>query len=162
MNILDAAALTVRDYPGGTAAMAQRLGKSVHSLRHELTGDGTAKLGVLDAEQITHFAQQVHAPNALAYINALCANVGGMYVPMPAALDLTSDDCLRGLGESAKEFAELCAIVSKSLADGSISDNELADIERASGELMASIQSLGVALSARNLAGKPASLRAVG
>lgn len=49
MNVLDAAALVVDEYPGGACALGPRLGKSGGTLAHELHGQGTAKLGLLTA-----------------------------------------------------------------------------------------------------------------
>ncbi len=42
----------------------------------------------------------------------------------------SGDDCLVRMGDTAREFGELCTEVSKDLGDGKISDNELARINR--------------------------------
>ena len=154
MNTLDAAFHLARSYPGGKEALAHRLGKSVHTFRHELTGDGFAKLGLVDAEAMSMFAQQMKMPNALAIINSMAANLGQMVLPLPQVVDLAGGDCMRSMAESAREFAELCAEVTGSLSDGQISDNELHRIERASAELVAQLQSLNAAVSAANKSAK--------
>lgn len=156
MNSLDAAFHLARAYPGGKEALAARLGKSPHTFRHELTGDGTAKLGLIDAESMSMFALQMKMPNALAILNSMAANLGQMVLPLPQVMDLAGGDCMRGLATSAREFAELCADVTGSLADdGRISDNEMARIERSSAELIAALQSLNAAVAAANKASKP-------
>lgn len=155
MNTLDAAFHLARAYPGGKEALAARLGKSPHTFRHELTGDGTAKLGLIDAESISMFALQMKMPNALAILNSMAANLGQMVLPLPQVMDLAGGDCMRGLAESAREFAELCADVTGSLSDGRVTDNELARIERSSAELIAALQGLNAAVSAANKASKP-------
>jgi hypothetical protein len=82
-------------------------------------------------------------------------------VPLPAGFDGEPDDCMAQLAGTAREFGDLCSEVAKSLADGSISDNELARIDRESGQLIASLSSLRESLSRRNQAGKPAAEKAV-
>ena len=46
---MDAAFNVVHDYPGGAAALSERLGKGRPALSHEVKGDGSAKLGLKDA-----------------------------------------------------------------------------------------------------------------
>ena len=47
--VMDAAFNVVHDYPGGAAALSERLGKGRSALPHEVKGDGSAKLGLKDA-----------------------------------------------------------------------------------------------------------------
>ena len=153
MNLLDAAYHVVHDYPGGAQSLAPRMGKSASTLSHEVTATGTAKLGLLDAAKITDLTGD------LRLLTAFAANAGQMLVPLPGAGALVSDDCMRGLAHSAVEFGELCQEVAGSLADGSISDNELGRIDAGCGELFAAIYAMRQALAARNAAGKPGPAR---
>jgi hypothetical protein len=154
MNLLDATRITARAYPGGIEALAQRLGKSPDTLRHELSGHAQFKLGLEDACDITQLAQQTATPGALGALNAFAANCACMVVPLPPALDLGNDECLRGVAMASQEFAELLQTTMHGLADGHITDNELRAFERANGEMLASLQALALSLAARNRAGK--------
>ncbi|MFN7881804.1 MAG: phage regulatory CII family protein [bacterium] len=154
MSLLDAAYDVVHEYPGGAAAMAARLNKSPTTLCHELTRTGTAKLGLLDAKKISDFTGD------LRILQAWAVEAGQMLVPLPS-LDAGSDECLARLSGAAKEFSDLVAEVSTSVADGRVSDNELGCIQREAAELFARVHSLLLAVEQRNHAGKPAAERQV-
>ena len=158
MNLLDAARDLARNYPGRLAAMAQRLGKQPDTLRHETAGAPMYKLGIEDAQEMTLFALEVKQPNALGILNAFAANCGCMVLPMPQVLNLSGSECMRGLGETAHEFAELCTEVAESMQDGKISDNELKKIEHETSQLMAALQALNAAAVANNKATKKGSM----
>lgn len=155
MDVKDAFRAVVRAMPGGVEGVALRLGKREQTLRNELAGDGSAKLGVADAEEITLMAMQVGNAKALVGLQQLALNCGQMLVALPVLPEGVADDCMERLAVSAREFGVLCTEVATDLADGVISDNELARVEKASGELVASVHALGVALAKRNQAGKP-------
>lgn len=137
------------DYPGGVVALAPMIGKNPNSLNQELAGIGTAKLGLRDAVKMTIVTRDFRV------LDAFAVQCGRMTIPLPEMLDLESDDCMQALGQTSREFSEMCAEVCGSLSDGSISDNELARIQREGGHLVATIQSLLAAVTARNRAGKP-------
>lgn len=150
MQLLDTAYNVVHDYPGGAPSLAPRLGKSPHSLNHEIAARGTAKLGLVDACKITQLTGDMRILFAFAEVN------GHMCVPLPGTPATADSDVMRALAESSREFAELCSEVCKDLADGRISDNELARIEQARSELIAQLAHLGDAIRALNEAHKPA------
>lgn len=149
MDLRDVAANVVHDYPGGSPSLAPRIGKNATTLAHELNGTGAAKLGLLDAEKITL------RTGDLRILEAFALNCGLMLVPLPDDMGESTDDCMARLAATAREFGELCTEVSTDLADGHISDNELARIDRECGELMASLRPLREAVARRNQAGKP-------
>lgn len=148
MDLRDVAANVVHDYPGGAPSLAPRMGKNATTLAHELNGTGAAKLGLLDAEKITQ------RTGDLRILEAFALNCGQMLVPLPQALVPAGDDCMLRLATTAREFGEFCREVASSLADGSISDNELARCDRGAGELMASLRAVREALLVRNQAAK--------
>lgn len=150
MNILDAAFNVVSDYPGGASALGPRLGKRGDSLSHELKSTGTAKFGLLDAVKVTELSSDLRILQAFA---AVC---GQMVVPLPAFTP-NSSGCMARLADTAREYGELCTEVAKDLADGQISDNELARIDRETGELIASLHALRASLVDINQAAKPRS-----
>lgn len=149
MDLRDVAYDVVRDYPGGAASLAPRLGKSSTALSHEVNGTGTAKLGLLDAEKITH------RTGDMRILEAWAGNCGQMLVPLPG-VELATDDCMLRLADSAREFGDLCREVASDLADGVISDNELGRIDKECGQLIASVHALRESLAARNQATKAA------
>lgn len=149
MDVKTAAFNVAHDFEGGVVALAPMIGKNPNTLNQEVAGIGTAKLGLRDAVKMTIVS---HDFRILDAFNALC---GRMSVPLPEMLDLESDDCMRALAQTSREFSELCTEVCSSLADDSVSDNELARIQREGGQLVASLQALLLAVAARNQAGKP-------
>lgn len=156
MNLRDAAYLLVHAYPGGAESLAPRMGKSATTLSHEVKGTGTAKVGLLDAELMTEMTGN------LGILTAWATNAGQMLVPLPESISAAGGDCMLRLGDSAREFGELCREVAADLADGAITDNELARIDKECGALIASLHALRESLAARNQAGKPAAVRSVG
>ena len=149
MDLRDVAANVVHDYPGGAPSLAPRIGKNATTLAHELHGTGAAKLGLLDAEKITL------RTGDMRILEAFALNCGHMLIQLPTDLGDNPDDCMARLAATAREFGDLCTEVSTDLADGSISDNELARIDRECGALMASLRPLREALARRNQQGKP-------
>lgn len=156
MNVLDAAYHTVHDYPGGAAALALRLGKSCSSLSHEVKppAGSTAKHGLLDAVKIMQLAGDYRV------LHAIAAQCGGMFVPLPELAE--ESPCAHGVARVAREFADVMGEVASSMADAVVSDNELARIERAWGELLQAGQGMLAHIAALNEAGKPAPLRVAG
>lgn len=161
MNTQDAALQLARSLPGGIEALAVRMGKSAHSLRHELTGSGTAKLGLLDAETIGLYAQQMRAPNALAILNAMAANHNALALPLPEGVAL-GDDTFKGLADAAREFSEFIASVADAAADGQVTGNELALVDRELGDLIARAQGIRQQLAVMHEAAKPQALKVAG
>ena len=150
MDLRDVAANVVHDYPGGAPSLAPRIGKNPTTLAHELNGTGLAKLGLLDAEKITL------RTGDMRILEAFSSNCGFMVIKLPEVVaEAGVDDCLHHLAATAREFGDLCTAVGMVIADGKVSDNELARVDRECGELMASLRVLREALATRNLAGKP-------
>lgn len=157
MDVRDAFRAVVRSYPGGVAAVAQRLCKREQTLRNELAGDGTAKLGVLDAEEITLMASEVGSPQALLGLQQLALNCGQLCVPLPAALNLASANCMQRISDAAQDFSAMVASVARSVADGTVTDNELRECDDKTAALVNSCNAVSQALRQINRQGKPAS-----
>lgn len=150
MSVLDAMRQVVKSYPGRVEAMAQRMGKNPATLRHEVSGAPGYKLGAEDLGEMTSFAQEAKQDNALLALSRLAENCGQMLVPLPLANPVVDDDCMLRLADSAREFGELCKEVAGDLADGKITNNELARIDRECGELIASVYAMREAVARRN------------
>lgn len=161
MNVMDAARLVVRDYPGGAEAVAARLGKAVTSLRHELDRNyRTAKFGLEDAVTVTQLTRDTAGGPDLRIATAFAAEVGAMLIPLPEFAG--GDGDMTAMTQTIREFGEYVSRVGEALADGRITDNELASTERELGEMVQAAQRLQAMLKARNQAGKPEHLREVG
>ncbi|MDD2728190.1 phage regulatory CII family protein [Malikia sp.] len=153
MQLLDVAYHTVHDYPGGAPSLAPRMGKSPHTLNHEVTGNGSAKFGLVDAVK----ACQLTGDYRILY--AFAEACGHVCIPMPTDSAADAQGVLHQLAETSREFSELCAEVCTSAADGHISDNELERIGRERLDLMGALARLGEAVLSLNQAGKPRHLR---
>lgn len=155
MNILDTVRRQARSYPGGLEAVAFRLGKSASTFEKELRGAHGFKLGAEDAADVSAMCVEVGSEHAMAYATAVAARMNCMLVPMPADVDASDSECLRAAAETAQQAARHMAEVFAALADGQVSDNELVQVDRASGRFFAAHQTLRRLLGELNRAGKP-------
>lgn len=128
MNALDAVHHAATHAPGGIAALAPRIGKSVHTLRHELAGAPGHKLGLLDAVLIASMLGSSRLADAVAF------EAGGMYVPL--AFDAQGEP-MRDVADAMRELSELTSALAASYSDGKISANELASIEAQGADVIA-------------------------
>jgi hypothetical protein len=156
MNALDAAYHVVHDYPGGAESLGPRLKKGSTVLSAEVAGRGTAKFGLSDAVKVTQMTGDYRI------LHAFAEAVGQMCIPLPGCLADTGDDVLLALGETSREFSELCREVCQDVATGVFTDNALDRFELERGKLMADLHHLGEAFRAKNLAAKPAFIRSEG
>lgn len=117
MKLTDAAYNVVHDYPGGSASLAPRLGKSKTTLNHEVHGTGLAKLGLEDSAKITAMTGD------LRILNAFAAQCGCMVIQLPD--EAKEVNTFQQLANLAKEFADYVQTVSETIKDGRVSDNEL-------------------------------------
>jgi hypothetical protein len=144
MSVADAAFNTAHEYPyGGAEALGQRMGKS--NLSAEVNPNNTnAKLGLLDAVRLQVFARDYRILYAMA---AEC----GHYPPLPMPEGASADaPCLRQVSALAGEFAETMQVVTASLGDNRITDNELQAARRAWQALIVCGQGLMQSLEAMN------------
>lgn len=130
-------------------ALAPVVGKCPATLSNEVNPRyPTAKFGLADAMAISLWT---HDPEIL---NTFAANMGHMTIPLAA--DVPG---VEGIGPHtahlAREFADVMARVSDDLADGQVTANELAAMEREAGELITALQSLLAAIRALHVAAVP-------
>lgn len=138
MSPIDAAAKVCSEFPGGNAAMAQRLGVSVHSLRHMLNpGDGsTAKLGV---EQLMRICE---ISNDWTPLDAMELQAGRMAVPLPDPHQTGSADAFKHVTGMAGGFSGTVAAFTQAVADGKVSENELQEVQEAAMRLVREVQGM--------------------
>jgi hypothetical protein len=140
MNRLDAALLLAKRYPGGIESLAPRMGIRPDTLRKELTRQDGYKFGTDEEELLMELCEGAGVSDPLAPLTACAVNHGAMLLPLPAALVPNGGAPLERLAEEVKDFAEFTQAQAGAWADARISDNELRDLERKAGALVAVIQ----------------------
>lgn len=146
-EVLDAAFNLVHDHPGGAASLAPRVGKNPATLCHEVTGHGTAKLGLETALKLSVLTGDTRI------LNVIAAHCGCLVLPMVHQDDLDGDEVMARLGRTAKEFGDFVSEVATDARDGRINTNELRRIEREWSELVSAGQSLVAHLRAMHDSG---------
>lgn len=149
MDITDAPRYLARNYPGGAAALAVRMGMSPNTLQHQL--DPHCPGHKLGWDTVVEMSVLADDPVAL---NAFALQMRRTTLPLPD-LEMAGECVLQGVAQLTRELSDYLAHVSEALADGQVTDNELQACERELGELIAAGQHLQAVLRARNLAAKP-------
>lgn len=150
MDLLTAAFNVGHDFKGGARALAPQIGKNPNTLTSELSGVGTAKLGLQESLKMTLYTRDFRI------LDAFAAECGRGTFPLPDSLEPGEiSSSLNALAGASHEFAMLCNTVCGSLSDNKVTDNELNAIESAMGHLIAAGQVVLSAVTACNLAGKP-------
>ena len=144
MSISDAAYNVVHQYPGGAAALQLRMGKTNLSGEVNPNVKG-AKLSIEDAVTVQNLANDYRILYAMA---ADCRHF--LPLPMPDGLELADDQCIKTVSELVKESADVVTATVESLADGDVSDNDLARFDRECSELMIKMQQLRHQLACKN------------
>lgn len=154
---IDAAALVCGRYPGGTVAMAQRLGVSVTTLRHMLNpGEAsTAKLGAAQLMRICEIAAGAGVAGAWAPLDAMELQAGRMAVPLPDA-KAGGRDAVAHVTGLAQEFAGLMGSFSEAVADGRVTANELDKVRTEALSLIGQVHNLLMYAAVSHASCKPA------
>lgn len=155
-SVLDAAFNLVHDYPGGARALAPRIGKSPTTLCHELTAQGSAKLGLVDAVKLSALTGSTSVAQAFAQA------VGGVFVPGASGAAGLADGDLEAVARTMREVSEAVAVFCDAMADGRVSENELRRLDKEILQGVSCLTALGVRARTEHEAGKPGRLRAVG
>ena len=145
MNVLDAAYMLARDYPGGAQALGLRLSKP--NLSDELNPHRpAAKLGLQTAVDMEVLAGDYR----ILYAHALaCQHFPPL--PMPDAMPAEAP-CLRTLSDLSGHFVAVVQEVTGDLADNRVSDNELKRARAAWDKLLMTGQAMMHQLAAMNAA----------
>ncbi|MBB1599949.1 phage regulatory CII family protein [Variovorax sp. UMC13] len=158
--ILDALRRGVDHLPGGRPVVALRLGKSDDVTRKEISGTSPShKLGAVDALAMAVMCVEAGSPNAYDYAIAVATECGGRF-------ELASSNCDGGgtpvqrVTSLVRETSDVTTTVIDAMADGVITDNELALIEREIAEAEGVLQKLRQSARAVNFRGKPDAVRA--
>lgn len=153
---MDAAFNVVHDYPGGAAALSERLGKGRPALSHEVKGDGSAKLGLKDAVKVSILTGDTRIAQAFAQA------VGGVFVPGASAAAGLAEGDLEAVARTMREVSEAVAVFCEAMGDGRVTENELKLLEGEVLQGVGCLTALGARARAAHEAGRPGHLRAVG
>lgn len=126
MNVLDAARLTVQNYPGGAEALGPRIGMTGALLRAKLNQSDRNHLYASELELI------IDATADLRAVSELAATHGHVLQPMESAPGGDDASVLDLVLDVGKAGGELSRVICEALSDGVITKNEMAAISRAS------------------------------
>jgi len=158
MSSRDAARRLSSRMQGGNETTAVLMGVTATTWRHQLAGSGGYKLSLDNAELLTQYAIEQHVENPLEILHTFARNVGAMVIPLPD-LYATGGTSMEDLAAAAREFAEFVSVAAQAPADGRVTANELADVDRELSELIGCAQRVRASLAAMHEAGKPAAER---
>lgn len=132
--------------PGKATALAPLLEKAPGTLSREINPRyPDYKLGLLDAVKLSVLTGDRRILEAFAAeMNCLVVQV----LERPPS----AGDSFAGLGQLAKESADLVAATCEALADSKVTGNELLRLEREASELMAAVQAILAQARASHLA----------
>ncbi len=148
MNITDAAHKTVKDYPGGSEALAPRIDMSAAVLRNKVNPNNTTHhLTLAEASEI------MGVTGDHRMLHALAAEHGYTLQQMGEPASGSMLGCLLAASAAKGDLAE---ILTEALADNRITPNEAADIARACAAVQAAIVRVGQHATAAAKAGVPA------
>lgn len=155
--LLDSLQRGVNKYFGGRPALLARLclSKSDEVFRKELQGGAHHKLGAEDALAAAVACCQAQTPHCYDYAIHVAQECGGRFV-IGEAEQAPTGSPLQKIGCLTRETAHVTQSVLDALADGRISDNELAVIEDECAQAEEVLRKLKQAARAVNAAGKPA------
>lgn len=129
MDVMDAACNTAHDYPGGTVALALRMGVNPNTLAHKVDpSKSTHVLGLKEALMMQKFSGDKRITHAM------CAALGGVFI------EINHDDAGTSLAEVSKmisEFGESITAMQNAAEDGVVTANEMAKCEKEVAELFA-------------------------
>jgi hypothetical protein len=162
MNVLDSLRLMVREYPGGIAAVALRLGKSPSTLEKELRADAGYKFGVLDACAVTEMCHEMRVPSASAYVTAAAASCCATVAIEPPPAAPSDRELVAQTGKLLREVGDVVSAVIQAGGDGRVSLNELRAVEKEGREALLALQCLVAAIERLHEEGRPSHVRAGG
>jgi len=161
MNPSDAIRLMVKHYPGGLEVISLRIGKNPETFRKEMSGDAKFKLGLLDSVMVSDLCIEAKSEHCHDFVNAIAASGGG-FVRLPVLEMNAPVNLQRGMSDVIKEMSDVATATIAADADGVISDNDKAALDKEIAEARESLQKLEQSIHAKHEAGKPMALRAVG
>lgn len=147
MDVLTAAFHVVHDSEGGSAALAAFLSKARGTLDHEVNPPkgSSAKFGLVDAFKVSKRLEDFRI------LYAFAEGCDHVCFPAPRASDgaATTEQVLQRAMQLSREFAESFEVMNRTLADGQVRPNELADFEREAQQVIVALAAVSRALRAK-------------
>lgn len=141
MNVIDAAYAVVHDYPGGSVALAPRLGMSHAILRGKVNpNDAGHHLTVAESLRM----QLLTGDHRI--LQAEAEELGYALLKLPS---VDSGDFACEAMRTVKEFGDFIGSIEESMRDGKVTPNELRRIERELLEALAHISALHKLIAAK-------------
>lgn len=157
MSAVDCVSRGSRHYPGARDALRARLfpEKSDDSLRKELSGISSHKLGLADGVAIAAMCCELQTPHCYDLANYVAQECGGRFEPGDQG-PVRSANPMAKISKLMLETSHVTGVVIAAMQDGVVSDNELRAIELEIAEAEEVLRKLRQAARAVNAAGKPA------
>lgn len=135
MNIVDAAHNTVHDYPGGSEALAPRMGMSAAVLRNKVNPNNrTHHLTLEEADRM------VGLTGDFRLLHAFAGNHG--FVLAPAAAGEGTESVASLLLAASADEGDFSRLLREALVDGLITENEAKSVCNAGAAVQAAMVSL--------------------
>lgn len=125
-------------YPGGITALAKRIGRSPGHL-HNKFADGVSAYEITDREADALAAMVRAKTGDNSYIQAKCAQHGGIFVAWPETGEAGDEDVLHALLTSMHDLGEMAQEVANAKSDGVVTPEEYAGIEMSGRKLVGQI-----------------------
>jgi regulatory protein CII len=127
MNVADAAYCVVHDYPGGSEALAPRMGMSAAVLRNKVNPNTPShRLSLEEADKLTALTGDTRIVEAFAAQHGFALRTTEEAAQAPSILHaMTAASAARGA---------MWNVIQSAIADNRITHNEFSEIERASME----------------------------
>lgn len=148
MDLTRALQRAVRGFALGSEALAASLGISTTSLAHKVSP--TYPSAHCSPEETLAICE---ATGDHGYLHTLCAHLG--YVALRAAPSGDEGE-MAAMATVVKEFGELVSAAAMGMADGQVTGNELASIEREAAEAVAAINGVVAVMRAMHQRGASA------
>ena len=127
MDVMDAACNTAHSYPGGTAALALRMGVNPNTLAHKVDpSKETHVLGLKEALMMQKFSGDKRITHAM------CSALGGVFIEISSN---ESGSSLAQVSNMISEFGETINEMQKASSDGVVTENEMDRCEKEVAEL---------------------------
>ncbi|MFT4171774.1 MAG: hypothetical protein QM639_04390 [Rhodocyclaceae bacterium] len=126
-DAIQALHLDAKAYPGGIAALAERIGRSPGVL-HNKFSDADDRYSITDAEADALAKAVFEKTGSRAYIEAKCPIHGGIFVALPEKGEAADDDVFAAFLRGMRSLGVLAEELTEARADGVITPDEFAAI----------------------------------
>ena len=143
MNVRDAAFHTVRNYPGGAASLAPRMGMSAQVLNHKTNPNNQTRFNLTLEEAVE--LQAITDNHAILYAMAreLEHTCSRQNAPENHSVS-------EGIAQVLKDMGDLVSKVSEVISDGMVTDNEMRAADEKFAALMNDMNALRGLLARNN------------